>query len=88
MSELLESLKKYADSDHLPMHMPGHKRRMGEMGNPFFIDLTEIDGFDDLHHAKGLLKRAQQRAADIYHAEETHYLVNGSTGGILAAVSG
>ena len=45
MSELLDSLKTYADSDCLPMHMPGHKRRMGEMGNPFFIDITEIDGF-------------------------------------------
>lgn len=88
MSELLESLKRYADSDHLPMHMPGHKRRMGEMGNPFFIDITEIDGFDDLHHAQGLLKNAQARAAHVYQAEETHYLVNGSTAGILSAVSG
>lgn len=88
MSELLDSLKTYADSDYLPMHMPGHKRRMGEMGNPFFIDITEIDGFDDLHNAKGILKEAQKRAADIYHAEETYYLINGSTAGVLSAVSG
>lgn len=88
MNELLDSLKKYADSDHLPMHMPGHKRRMGEMKNPFFIDITEIDGFDDLHHAQDLLKRVQKKAADLYHAEETHYLINGSTAGILSAVSG
>ncbi len=88
MSELLEKLKNYADSDHLPMHMPGHKRRMGDLGNPFFIDITEIDGFDDLHHAEGILRDAQQRAARLYGSEETHYLVNGSTAGILAAVSG
>lgn len=87
MSELLDSLKTYADSDCLPMHMPGHKRRMGEMGNPFFIDITEIDGFDDLHNAKGILKEAQQRAANVYHSEETHYLINGSTAGVLSAVS-
>ena len=79
---------EYADSGCLPMHMPGHKRRMGEMGNPYFIDLTEIDGFDDLHHARGILLEAQKRAAELYHSEETHYLVNGSTAGILAAVSG
>ncbi len=87
MSELLDSLKTYADSDCLPMHMPGHKRRMGEMGNPFFIDITEVDGFDDLHNAKGILKEAQQRAANVYHSEETHYLINGSTAGVLSAVS-
>lgn len=91
MGELLESLQNYADSDYLPMHMPGHKRRMHDMGtagNPYFIDITEIEGFDDLHHAKGILQKAQQRAADLYHSEETHYLVNGSTAGILSAVSG
>ncbi len=88
MSQLLKSLREYADSDYLPMHMPGHKRRMGEIGNPYFIDITEIEGFDDLHHAEGILKDAQDRAADLYHSDETHYLVNGSTSGVLAAVSG
>lgn len=88
MSELYRKLRTYADSDSLPMHMPGHKRRMGEIGNPFFIDITEIDGFDNLHHARGILMEAQKRAAELYGSEETHYLVNGSTAGILAAVSG
>ena len=88
MSELLKKLKEYADSDHLPMHMPGHKRRMGDVGNPFFIDITEIEGFDNLYRAEGVLKEAQKRAAALYGSEETHYLVNGSTGGILAAISG
>lgn len=88
MGHLLKSLREYADSDYLPMHMPGHKRRMGRIGDPYFIDITEIDGFDDLHHAKGILADAQMRAAGLYHAEETHYLVNGSTAGVLAAVSG
>ena len=36
MSKLAEQLKTYADSDYLPMHMPGHKRRMGDLGNPVF----------------------------------------------------
>ncbi len=88
MSELYKRLRKYADSDYLPMHMPGHKRRVGEMGNPYCIDLTEIEGFDNLHHAEGLLLEAQKRAADLYGSEETHYLINGSTAGILSAVSG
>ena len=88
MSELFKKLKDYADSDYLPMHMPGHKRRLGSIGNPFFIDITEIEGFDNLHHAEGILLEEQKKAAVLYGAEETHFLVNGSTGGILAAVSG
>ena len=88
MSKLAEQLKTYADSDYLPMHMPGHKRRMGDLGNPFFIDITEIDGFDDLHHAEGILREAENRAANLYGSEETHFLINGSTGGILSAVAG
>lgn len=88
MGDLFKKLREYADSDFLPMHMPGHKRRMGELGDPFFIDITEIDGFDDLHHADGILLDAQKRAAKLYGSEETHYLVNGSTAGILSAISG
>ena len=88
MSKLAEQLTTYADSDYLPMHMPGHKRRMGDLGNPFFIDITEIDGFDDLHHAEGVLRDAEHRAAKLYESEETHFLINGSTGGILAAIAG
>ena len=55
---------------------------------PYDIDITEISGFDDLHHPKGVLQEAEARAAEVYHAEETHYLVNGSTVGILSAVLG
>ena len=88
MSKLAEQLTTYADSDFLPMHMPGHKRRMGDLGNPFFIDITEIDGFDDLHHAEGVLRDAEQRAAKLYGSEETHFLINGSTGGILSSIAG
>lgn len=50
------------------------------------IDITEIDGFDNLHEAKGILKETAQRAARLFGAK-TYMLVNGSTGGILSAVS-
>ena len=54
--ELYEKLKWYQDTDYYPFHMPGHKRNLGEMCNPYKIDITEIDGFDDLHHAEGIIK--------------------------------
>lgn len=85
---LYRILREYAAGDVYPCHMPGHKRNPagGEMAGFFDIDITEIEGFDNLHHAEGILKDAQERANRLYGAEETFFLVNGSTGGILAAV--
>lgn len=89
---LLWHLKNYCNSGYYPFHMPGHKRKVMEKGlelsNPFFIDITEIDGFDNLHHAQGILKESMNRAAKIYGSDETHYLVNGSSCGILSAICG
>jgi arginine/lysine/ornithine decarboxylase len=86
--DLLETLTEYADKDYYPFHMPGHKRNVGlcEMGNPYCVDITEIDGFDNLHDARGILKEAMEEAAEICGAQETFFLVNGSSCGILAAV--
>lgn len=86
MKSLYEELMKYGESDYYPFHMPGHKRRV-ESSSIYKIDITEIDGFDNLHHAEGLLLELQKKAAKIYHAEESFYLINGSTGGILSAIA-
>ena len=84
-----EALYEYGGKDYYPFHMPGHKRVFcpETLKKPYMVDITEIDGFDDLHHAEGILLEAQGRAASLYGALETRYLVNGSTSGILAAVS-
>ena len=83
---LYESLTEYCSTDAYPFHMPGHKRRAAFLCDPASIDITEIDGFDNLHHAESLLQEAQIRAASLYGSSETHFLVNGSTAGILAAI--
>ena len=90
MQNLYDKLKAYGDSDYYGFHMPGHKRNpdITGAGLPYEIDITEIEGFDDLHHADGILVDAQKRAAEVYQADETHFLVNGSTVGILSAISG
>ena len=96
---LINRLAAYARSDMYPFHMPGHKRRTGpedsfmnscvdSFTNPFAVDITEIEGFDNLHHPEGILKDSMKWAADVYGADQTYYLINGSTGGILAAVCG
>ncbi len=90
MGLLYDKLTEYRDSDFYGFHMPGHKRneKVTGAGLPYGIDITEIDGFDDLHHAKGILYEAQKRAADLYGSDETCFLINGSTSGILSAVMG
>ena len=85
---IYEKLKRHA-GDRLPMHMPGHKRRTDE---PYLrdlcaeLDITEIDGFDDLHDPSGILADAEARAARLWGAEHSHLLVGGSTVGVLAGV--
>lgn len=81
-----QKLIEYTQSNIYPFHMPGHKRRPIDFPNPYTIDITEIDGFDNLHHAEEILRDAQQRAAELYGAKRSFYLVNGSTCGLLAAI--
>jgi arginine/lysine/ornithine decarboxylase len=83
---LLDKLQTLAQSGQYPFHMPGHKRAL-DFPNPYAIDITEIGGFDNLHHAQGILQEAQERAAQMYGSKRAYYLVNGSTCGILAAIS-
>lgn len=88
---LYEKLKKYVATDFYPFHMPGHKRQMGGITgfpDPYALDITEIYGFDNLHHPEGVIKESMEWAASVYGADRTYYLVNGSTCGILSAISG
>lgn len=92
METLTDLLERHAESGQYPFHMPGHKRNMPmEAGNVLQgaarLDITEIDGFDNLHQPEGVLLAAEQRAAAVFGADETCFLVNGSTVGILTAVS-
>lgn len=90
MSEsIYDLLKKNGMRGRMPMHMPGHKR------NPVFSylqsmsaaeDITEIDGFDNLHAAEGILAESMARAAQLFGSRHARFLVNGSSGGILAGI--
>ncbi len=81
---LLQKLTEY-NKTHIPMHMPGHKRNFAA-SLPFDIDITEIDGFDNLHDMQGVLKETAELAASLYGAIASFPLVNGSTCGILATM--
>lgn len=89
METLYGKLKQYAGDGYIPFHMPGHKRNAGKfgMGDELCRDITEIDGFDDLHYPQGIIRQIEENAAKIYGTKSSFYLVNGSSCGILAAVS-
>lgn len=84
---LLDRLTEY-NATALPMHMPGHKRNADMLKAPFpyELDITEIDGFDNLHDMNGILGETASLAASLYGSEKAFPLVGGSTCGILAAV--
>ena len=86
MKKLYDALIEYGKADYVPLHMPGHKRALMEFENPYSFDITEIDGFDNLHYAEGIIKDAERFAATVCQSDETHFLVNGSSCGILSAI--
>lgn len=85
-----ETLEQYASQKMLPMHMPGHKQNKNAAPDlaafPLELDVTELPGLDDLHEPSGVLAQAMERAAAVWHSENSYFLVNGSTCGILAGI--
>ncbi|WP_158702797.1 aminotransferase class I/II-fold pyridoxal phosphate-dependent enzyme, partial [Paenibacillus faecalis] len=91
---LIEALLTYKNKANISFHVPGHKNGKvydGIQDAELFsevmkIDVTEISGTDDLHHPEGVIREAQLLAADCFGAEESFFLVGGSTAGNLAMV--
>ncbi|MBT9142686.1 MAG: Arginine decarboxylase [Dehalococcoidia bacterium] len=89
-----EQVKKYQQKDRVWLHFPGHGGGLGlpvgEATAAFAevarLDLTELPELDDLHSPTGAIAEAQELAADVWHADKTYFLVNGSSAGVLAMV--
>lgn len=89
MERLYKKLENYGKSDFYPFHMPGHKRNKACVKGDFPLerDITEIDGFDDLHHPEGIIGKAQEELSALYGTKRSFFSVNGSTAGLLTAIS-
>lgn len=74
---LFSALLKYANKGVIPFHVPGHKNGVGIekefkdfLGdNVFKIDVTLLKLVDSLHDPKGVIKEAQDLAADAYGSD-------------------
>ncbi|MGD0152901.1 MAG: hypothetical protein ABSC17_03930 [Thermacetogeniaceae bacterium] len=91
---LAAGLAAHAGQGYLGFHMPGHHQGRAAwppwrdlLGKAVFnLDLTELPGLDNLQDPQGIIRSAAIEAAAYFGAAETHFLVNGSSAGILAVL--
>lgn len=94
MTPLFSKLLELANKKHAPFYAPGHKLGRGIFSgltaawgtDVFRADLPELPDLDNLFAPEGVIKEAQNLAAQTFGADQTWFLVNGSTCGIMAAI--
>ena len=86
---IVEGLRRYMEEKNARFHMPGHKGK----NNYFnwedlipYIDVTEVNGTDNLHNPSGIIKRSEELAAITFGAKQTLFSVSGTTSGIYSAI--
>ncbi len=71
---IYDFVRRYAKSDGLRLHMPGHK------GQPLLgmeqWDITEIEGADSLYEAAGIIRESEKNAGALFGAD-TFYSTEG-----------
>lgn len=91
---LFTGLIEHAKKNPTQFHIPGHKKGNGMdpefrsfIGdNALSIDLINIGPLDDLHQPKGIIKQAQDLAAEAFGADYTFFSVQGTSGAIMTMV--
>ncbi|MBQ7950258.1 MAG: aminotransferase class I/II-fold pyridoxal phosphate-dependent enzyme [Clostridia bacterium] len=76
---IYESLKQFRE---ISFHMPGHK---GNIPVPV-VDVTELNGTDNLMCPDGIILQSQQHMAKVLGKKEAFFLTNGASSGILASI--
>lgn len=87
-------ISDYLEKDAVSFHMPGHKgshlyRRFGYhefLDRVMDYDITEIAGADNLFQTEGIIKAVQDRYAKLYNCRKSYLLINGTSGGNIAAI--
>ncbi len=91
---LLDVLENCAQSPNAAFYTPGHKRGQGTPGilsdlfgaKVWRSDLPELPELDNLFSPQTAIKAAQDLAAEAFGADQTWFLVNGSTCGVIASI--
>ena len=91
---LFSGLVQHSKKNPIQFHIPGHKKGKGIApefrefigDNALSIDLINIGPLDDLHQPKGIIKEAQDLAAEAFGADHTFFSVQGTSGAIMAMI--
>ncbi|WP_088104951.1 aminotransferase class I/II-fold pyridoxal phosphate-dependent enzyme [Halalkalibacter urbisdiaboli] len=94
LTPLFTGVREHAEKQPIQFHIPGHKRGNGMdpefrsfIGdNALSIDLINIAPLDDLHHPHGIIREAQELAAEAFGADHTFFSVQGTSGAIITMI--
>lgn len=90
---LFDTLYEYSKLDTYSFDVPGHKmglysNRMSDLlGEAIKMDVNSMEELDLLYKPVSIIKEAQELMADAYGVDQSYFLVNGTTIGILAMIS-
>ena len=87
-------MQKYSADGALAFHTPGHKQGLG--AHELLKNLITAEGLrqevslmeelDDLHSPHSCIKAAEKFAAELWHADDALFMVNGTSGAIQAMI--
>jgi lysine decarboxylase len=88
----LDAARRYRATGYTPFHTPGHKLGKGApagmrefLGDQALaVDLPMAGGVEDTRESTGLIRLAEEYAAEAWGADRAWFLVNGSTSGVHA----
>lgn len=91
---LAEAVERYAREQVTRFHMPGHKGGKGIspeteriLGRRLFeLDITGVEGMDDLLQPNGIIREAEELLAQAFGAEASYFLINGTSSGLQALI--
>lgn len=90
---LFQALQEYEKDVTTSFDVPGHKRGIHKDELTAYYgarvlrhDVNSMPRLDNLAHATGVIKEAQELLADAYGADSGYFLVNGTTIGIQAMI--
>lgn len=92
---LFDAVKKYVDDEVVQFHVPGHKQGRGipelreYIGeNALRMDANGMEDLDYINNPTGVIKESEDLFASAFGADESFFLVNGTTSGVQAMILG
>ncbi len=90
---ILEALQELKENKTVPFDVPGHKRGKGNLPLTEFlgdkcmnVDVNSMLCLDNLCHPTGVIKEAEELAAEAFGAAHSFFMVGGTTSSVQAMI--